>query len=153
MEKEINVQVVSIEEEHFSIQYDKLPSSKDDIETIIGYSWIIHPEQSNVAISMWIRIQKKGDTRIDKEDIVSLRFSFNVHIDSLFSFVEKQNDKNAIKLPSTVLSTIIGDAYATGRVLLSLKLADTSLKDLYLPFNGASNFIKAFQSKESDKEG
>lgn len=69
---------------------------------------------------------KKGDTGIDKEDIVSLRFSFNVHIDSLFSFVEKQNDKNAIKLPSTVLSTIIGDAYATGRVLLSLKLADTS---------------------------
>lgn len=59
MEKEINVQVVSIEEEHFSIQYDKLPSSKDDIETIIGYSWIIHPEQSNVAISMWIRIQKR----------------------------------------------------------------------------------------------
>lgn len=146
MEKEVNVQIVLIKEDHFSIQYDKLPTSKDEIAVILGYNWIIYPEQSDISLAMWIRLQKKDNSGIDKEDIVSLRFSYTVHIDSLLSFAKKKSDKNAIELPSTILSTIIGDAYATGRTLLSLKLANTTLKDFYLPFDGASNFIRTVQS-------
>ena len=85
---------------------------------------------------MWIRLQEKENSGLDKEDIVSLRYSYTVHIENLASFIEKQdNDNAAVTLPKEIWETLLGDAYATGRVLLALKLADTSLKDFYLPFN------------------
>lgn len=136
MVKETNVQIDSIKEESFSINYEKIPKSKDDCSILIGYSCIVYPEKSTLSVMMWIRLQEKENSGLDKEDIVSLRYSYTVHIENLASFIEKQdNDNAAVTLPKEIWETLLGDAYATGRVLLALKLADTSLKDFYLPFN------------------
>ena len=136
MEKETNVRILSIREEDFSIQYGMIPADKDDCNILTGYSCVIDPRASTLSIIMWIRLQDKEHTGIDQRDIVSFKFSYNVFIEGMMSFVKRQdNGQKALQLPTKIWKTIMGDTYATGRVLLAQKLADTPLQDFYLPFN------------------
>lgn len=142
MEKKTNVSIVSIRENSFSIRTQKLPASKDLVDILLGYAWEVDIVHSNLTMTMWIRLQEKGNSGVEKEDIVGLNFSYTVHIDDLPTFAKRQGQgSNTLEIPSTILDTIVRDTYATGRVLLSTKLVGTTLEGFYLPFGGASTFI------------
>lgn len=142
MVKKTNVSIVSIRENSFSINTQNLPASKDRVDILLGYAWGVDIVHSHLTMTMWVRLQEKGNSGVEKEDLVSLNFSYTVHIDDLPSFAKRQEQgSNTLDIPSAILNTIIRDTYATGRVLLSAKLAGTALEGFYLPFGGASTFI------------
>ena len=57
-------------------------------------------------------------------------------------------------IPDEIMDVVIQEAFITGRMFLSSHVKNTALKDLYLPFNGASSLIKQvkFQNKKRKKE-
>ena len=79
-----------------------------------------------------------------EKELAKLSYSFVTNIEDLESHINEKD--STIYLPDTLIRTIIFDTFATGRAMISERLAGTALKDDYLPLGGAEDIWNKFKA-------
>jgi len=146
MEKNINIQVVSIKEELFSVSYENMPSSLEEAHAklthLLNIRFGIDEEKELFKTNIWIKFQNKENVNPDSDSVVSFRMVYVLRIANIRSFLNTVDDTVEISLPDGVWRTILADVYATARAMLSVKLSGTPLHEFYLPFEGSKSLFE-----------
>lgn len=142
METEVlEVKILAIQEDSFFIDSDVI-------------SLLDKTDNPGIEFFISFKLDKKGSVLvsnasltylIDKDEksekLTCISYSFIVYIKDLDNYIE--DDK--LKLPDRFMEELIYDVYSTGRVMAKERLIDTRLKDVYLPFGGASKIYELFK--------
>ena len=137
METEVlEVKILDIQEESFSINSEIL-SSLDQTDNTGNESVLV----SEASLTYLI---EKEET---SEKLACISYSFVLYIKDLNNYIE--DDK--VRLPDRFMEELIYDVYSTGRVIAKDRLIGTKLKNVYLPFGGASQIYELFKKSPKVK--
>ena len=142
-----NIRLLSIVEKGFSLSPEKIPTTKEECENDIKPGFGLH---------LMVDIEKStltADAKVfygypNKQDgiVASLDFSYVLYVERLNEFIKEVDGEKKMAMPEGFMTDVISDVYATARTLISIRLASTPLKDLYLPFNGAKHIVKNMEN-------
>lgn len=118
-----------------------------------GVGTISNQVNPNIVFSLTLKANLRSNDLItdasivyldgNKKELAKLSYSFIVNIMDLESHV---NEKDCtLDFPDTLIKAIIFDTFATGRAMMSERLAGTALKDDYLPLGGAEDIWNQFK--------
>lgn len=155
MDKKLQVRIISIKEDSFSIDYDRLPKTKEDCEAntapYFGVGLNVDEEKSYLTAHAQIKYLLTENSQ--EIDIVSLKYSYTLHISDIYDIIQypDEKDKGKINIQNKFIEKFIPDVFATGRALMKTKLINTVLSDFYLPFGGEQNIIKRIKEDKTNK--
>ena len=148
METEVlEVKILDIQEESFSINSEILSSLDQTDNTGIEFfiSFKLNKNESVLVseASLTYLIEKEETS----EKLACISYSFILYIKDLNNYIE--DDK--VRLPDRFMEELIYDVYSTGRVIAKDRLIGTKLKNVYLPFGGASQIYELFKKSPKVK--
>ena len=156
MEKKLQVRIVSIKEDSFSVDYDRLPETKEDCEKNVspyfGISMSVNEEKSYLTAHAQVKYILTENSQ--DVDIVSLQYSYTLRISDIYDIIKYPNekDKTTFEVQNKFIEKFVPDVFATGRALLAPKLMNTVLSDFYLPFGGEQDILRRIKENRVTKD-
>ena len=93
MEKKLQVRIVSIKEDSFSVDYDRLPETKEDCEKNVspyfGISMSVNEEKSYLTAHAQVKYILTENSQ--DVDIVSLKYSYTLRISDIYDIIKYPN--------------------------------------------------------------
>lgn len=157
MDKKLRVRIISIKEDSFSVDYDRLPKTKEDCETntspYFGVSLSVDEEKSYLTAHAQIKYILTENENSQEIDIVSLKYSYTLRISNIHDIIQypDEKDKGTFDVQNQFIEKFIPDVFATGRALLIPKLINTVLSNFYLPFGGEQGILKQIKENRKNK--
>lgn len=146
------IQLIHIAELEYDLKENLIPKTKEKCETDIrpgfGFKIIINEEDSTLSIEATAFY-----ANISGVEVATSKFIYVLYIENINSIIKKNQEESAFYVPDEIMDVVIQETFATGRMFLSSHVNNTALKDLYLPFNGASGLIKQVKSKGEKTKG
>ena len=143
MDNTRSIRLLSVREKVFSMDVEKIPATEKECERLIkpAFGFHLSIDKDNSTLTADVKVFY-GYPDKPNEVVASLEFSYTIFIERIEEvFIEGKNEKTKITAPVNLMKTIINDIYVTARTLISIHLVSTPLRDLYLPFDGASPII------------
>ena len=155
MDKKLRVRIISIKEDSFSVDYDRLPKTKEDCEisTSPYFGVGLSVDQDKTYIKKNTKIKYTLTENSQEIDIVSLKYSYTLRISNIHDIIKypDEKDKGTFNVQNQFIEKFIPDVFATGRALLIPKLINTVLSDFYLPFGGDQGVLKQMKENKKNK--
>ena len=155
MDKKLRVRIISIKEDSFSVDYDRLTKTKEDCEIstspYFGVGLSVDEEKSYLTAHAQIKYTLTENSQ--EIDIVSLKYSYTLRISNIHDIIKypDEKDKGTFNVQNQFIEKFIPDVFATGRALLIPKLINTVLSDFYLPFGGDQGVLKQMKENKKNK--
>lgn len=145
------IQLIHVAELDYSLKENLIPETKEKCETDInpgfGFKIKINEDNSTLSIEATAFYANKAGV-----EVADSKFIYVLYFENMDTIIKKDKDESFLYIPDEIMDVVIQEAFITGRMFLSSHVKNTALKDLYLPFNGASSLIKQVKSQNKKKK-
>lgn len=140
---ELALTLIEIKEDSFTSNEALIGDPEKAFISQIGFDLFFNSQEE-----VFMVMGKIAYVTAQEETAAELTFHYKVRVAGIATL---QPDGEAVKvegykLPKYLIDTAIGDAYASGRLMMSYHMKDTRLENVYLPFGGASQFLQRLGS-------
>lgn len=145
------IQLMHVAELEYDLKENLIPETKQQCETDInpgfGFKIKINEEDSTLSIEAIAFCANNAGV-----EVAFSKFIYVLYIDNIGTVITKNEDGSSFNVPDEIMDVVIQEVFVTGRMFLSSHVVNTALKDLYLPFNGASGLIKQVKLQDKKKK-
>lgn len=144
------IQLIHVAELEYGLKENLIPVTKEqcvtDINPGFGFKIKIKEEDSTLSIEAIAFYANNAG-----EQVAFSKFIYDLYVEKIDTVITKNEGESSFNVPDEIMNVVIQEAFVTGRMFLSFHVNNTALKDLYLPFNGASSLIKQVKSQNKKK--